>query len=195
MVLTIRDTTPPADPESLRAISREIGAACAGFHLRRAARAVTHHFDHVLAPVSLRTTQFTLLCVLAAAGSVTMNRLARIMVIDRTTLTRNLRVLREAGLVTSRSDRASRERQFQLTADGRAALARAIPLWQSGQARIDEAFGAERWRLLVGELGRLVDGLLAEAEPETPSGPAHECACPDGEAARPADAHLAERAG
>ena len=53
----------PPDPETLRELGAGIAATCAGFTLRRAARAVTQHFDHALAPVGLRTTQFTLLGV------------------------------------------------------------------------------------------------------------------------------------
>lgn len=148
------------DSEALRGASRAIAMSCAGFNLRRAARAVTQHFDHALAPHGLRTTQFTLLAAVALCGPVTTNALAQILVMDRTTLTRNVRVLREAGWVQTVRQRGGRELQFQLSATGRRTLASAIPTWREAQGGIEEAFGAATWPDLVGELGRLVVGTL-----------------------------------
>lgn len=153
--------SPPSDAETLRQIGVGIAATCAGFNLRRASRAVTQHFDHALAPVGLRTTQFTLLAALALAGPVSTNELALGLVVDRTTLTRNLRLLREAGLVERQRSATGREIRFVLSETGREALARAIPVWQAAQHGIEQAFGAARWPGMVAELDRLVHGTLA----------------------------------
>lgn len=152
---------PSSDAETLRQIGVGIAATCAGFNLRRASRAVTQHFDHALAPVGLRTTQFTLLGALALGGPVSINELSQGLVVDRTTLTRNLRLLRDAGLVESQRSATGREIRFELSDDGRETLARAIPVWQAAQQGIEEAFGAARWPGMVAELDRLVHGTLA----------------------------------
>jgi len=152
---------PPSDTDTLRQIGAGIAATCAGFNLRRASRAVTQHFDRALAPVGLRTTQFTLLGALALGGPASINELAHGLVVDRTTLTRNLRLLRDAGLVETRPGRTGREVRFLLTEAGRATLARAIPCWRAAQGGIVQAFGAARWPGLVAELDRLVGGTLA----------------------------------
>lgn len=150
-----------SDPETLRELGVGIAATCAGYNLRRASRAVTQHFDHALAPVGLRTTQFTLLGALAIAGPVTTNALAVGLVMDRTTLTRNLRLLRDAGLVEAHPGRSGREVRFTLSDEGRDALARAIPIWREAQDSIVAAFGASRWPAMVAELDRLVSGMMA----------------------------------
>lgn len=152
---------PPTDPETLQALGAGIAATCAGFNLRRASRAVTQHFDRALAPVGLRSTQFTILGALAWAGSVSTNRLAEGLVMDRTTLTRNLKLLREAGLIEARPSVVGRQIQFGLTGAGREQLALAIPHWQVAQDGIVDAFGASSWPGMVQELGRLVNGTLA----------------------------------
>jgi len=152
---------PSADPARLRELAAGIAATCAGFHLRRASRAVTQHFDHALAAAGLRTTQFTLLGALALGDAVSTNELARALVVDRTTLTRNLRLLREAGLIGSRPRGAGREVRFGLTDAGRDTLARAIPLWREAQHGIEAAFGAAQWPAMVADLDRLVAGTLA----------------------------------
>ena len=152
---------PPADPQTLRALGAGIAATCAGFNLRRASRAVTQHFDHALAPVGLRSTQFTILSAMAWAGTVTTVQLADGLVMDRTTLTRNLKLLREAGLIEARPSVVGRQIRFVLTDAGRELLAQAIPHWQTAQDGIVEAFGAADWPEMVQELGRLVNGTLA----------------------------------
>ncbi|MCC6179071.1 MAG: winged helix-turn-helix transcriptional regulator [Chloroflexi bacterium] len=138
----------------------EIARTCAGYNLRRASRAVSQHFDRALAPSGLRMTQFTLLGALALAGPCSMSRLAQGLVIDRTTLTRNLRLLRDAGLAEPASPT---DRRLVLTARGVETLARAVPLWEVAQAEIVDAFGAGRWRGLVAELRALVEVTQAAA--------------------------------
>lgn len=160
--------TVSSDPETLRQLSAGIASTCAGFNLRRASRAVTQHFDHALAPVGLRTTQFTLLGALALAGPVSTTRLAHGLVVDRTTLTRNLRLLRDAGLVEAQPGRGRREVLFTLSDEGREALARAIPIWREAQDGIVMAFGTARWPSMVAELNRLVSGTLALADDGPP---------------------------
>ena len=155
---------PSPDPETLRGLGAGIAATCAGFNLRRASRAVTQHFDHALAPVGLRSTQFTILSAMALAGSVTTVQLAEGLVVDRTTLTRNLKLLREAGLIEARPSVVGRQIRFGLTESGRELLAQAIPHWQTAQDGIVEAFGASDWPDMVRELGRLVHGTLALAQ-------------------------------
>jgi DNA-binding MarR family transcriptional regulator len=167
---------PPADPETLRQIGVGIAATCAGFNLRRASRAVTQHFDHALAPVGLRTTQFTLLGALALGGPCSINQLSSALVVDRTTLTRNLRLLRDAGLVETRAPESGREIRFVLSEVGRETLARAIPAWRAAQGGIEAAFGVARWPGMVAELDRLVSGTLAldpHGQPEVQHPAAH----------------------
>jgi DNA-binding MarR family transcriptional regulator len=160
-VPTSEPEIPASDPDTLRDLSAGIASTCAGFNLRRASRAVTQHFDHALAPVGLRTTQFTLLGALALAGPVSTNQLAVGLVVDRTTLTRNLRLLRDAGLVEAVPGRTGREIRFALSDEGRDALARAIPIWREAQGSIVTAFGEARWPTMVAELDRLVNGMMA----------------------------------
>jgi DNA-binding MarR family transcriptional regulator len=150
------------DPDTLRALSGEIAATCAGFNLRRASRAVSQHFDHALAPAGLRMTQFTLLNALALGGSATINEISHALVIDRTTLTRNLRLLREAGLVAAQSGQTGREQRLSLTDEGQTILARAIPLWRAAQDSLVDHFDQARWPGLVADLDRLVEGAIGK---------------------------------
>ena len=125
---------------------------CACANIRRTDRVVTGFYDEILAPSGLSITQFTLLATLAQAAPITINRLAEIMDMDRTTLTRNLKLLIKQHLVRSQEGEDRRTRQVGLTEEGEQALGRAWPLWQEAQARIEGALGRERFEGLLAEL-------------------------------------------
>lgn len=129
---------------------------CACFNLRKAARAITHLYDEMLRPTGLRTTQFTLLVATKMLEPITVTRLAKIGVMDRTTLTRNLRPLEKQGLVQIALGKDQRTRVVRLTPEGQKALARAFPLWKKAQARVIKELGPERWNSLRAYLGEVV---------------------------------------
>lgn len=136
-------------------------ATCVCFNLRKAARAVTQLYDAVLRPSGLRVTQFSVLAVLARTGALTQSRLAQATVTDRTTLTRNLRLLEAKGLIRVARGADRREREVGLTEPGRKALAKAYPLWREAQARMASHFdrGAR-----TSEMGSLLADLAAVVE-------------------------------
>jgi DNA-binding MarR family transcriptional regulator len=118
---------------------------CNCLAVRQAARHVSQFYDQYLAPAGLRTTQFSMLAKLKRLGPMTINALAREMVMDRTTLGRNIQPLQREGLiaaVTGRTDRRSKE--LRLTEAGAARLALAVKGWAKAQARFEAVFGSER---------------------------------------------------
>ena len=134
----------------------EAGRYCACFSLRKAARAVTMLYDDVLRPTGLRATQFALLTIAQAVGSVTVSQLAEHAVIDRTTLTRNLGALQRRGLIRIREGKDRRVREVQITPRGHEAWSRAVPLWYEAQSRITKGLGEQRLRGLVADLSATV---------------------------------------
>lgn len=145
-----------------RATLAAAAQVCACFHLRRASRAVTRLFDAMLAPGGLRSGSFVTLVLLEAHGRSSLPALARDLGVDRSTLTRNLKPLVHDKLVRLTTLPTTRTTQADITARGRRALERCVPLWRAAQARFEAAMGAERWAAMRGHLGAL-DGLDAEA--------------------------------
>ena len=126
---------------------------CACHALRKAARAVTNFYDGALRPAGLRATQFTILVTAARTGGATMTELAEALVVDRTTLTRNLKPLTDRGLIESVAGEDRRERHIAITPRGREAMERAAPAWREAQARIAGRLGGARWSRLAHDLG------------------------------------------
>ncbi|MDZ8187162.1 MAG: MarR family winged helix-turn-helix transcriptional regulator [Nostoc sp. ChiSLP02] len=125
---------------------------CACFNLRKASRAVTQLFDEKLEPTGLLVTQLTLLVAISILGSVTMSDLAEGLVMDRTTLTRNLKPLEREEMIQINPGDDRRVRMITLTDKGRSILAQALPLWQQAQAHIVESLGEETFNLMLSSL-------------------------------------------
>ena len=129
---------------------------CNCLGLRQAARVVTQLYDEALAPAGIRSTQFSLLTAIAWSQPVSMNDLAARMVMDRTTLTRNLRPVVEAGLVTVRAGDDRRRREVALTRAGTRTLVEATGRWREAQAEMREALGDRRLASLRDHLAETV---------------------------------------
>ncbi len=114
----------------------EVAFGCACVAVRRTARSLTRAYDEALRPGGLRITQFSILVAAELAGSATVGRLAEVLGLDRTTLTRDLRLLSERGLVDVRIGEDRRSRTVELTDAGRTAMADALPRWRAVQARV-----------------------------------------------------------
>ena len=150
---------------------REIARACACTHLRKAARAVTQVFDEALGSSGLRATQFTLLVTSRLAGETPVRELAERMVMDRTTLSRNLKPLVRKGLLEVRPGEDGRMRLVRITPEGERTLGRAYPLWERAQHEVVGSLGEDRYEALLGDVARAIS-LVAEASHDAPSRPA-----------------------
>jgi DNA-binding MarR family transcriptional regulator len=120
-------------------------ADCNCLAVRQAARHITQFYDQWLAPSGLRTTQFSILAKLRQPGPMTINALAAEMVMDRTTLGRNIRPLQRDGLIAvepGKHDR--RSKTLRLTEAGAARFAEVVPAWKRAQLQFETVFGARR---------------------------------------------------
>jgi len=127
-------------------------SACTCANLRQAMRVVTQAYNDALRPVDLRATQFSILANLTSPADMPLTRLADTMIMDRTTLTRNLKPLIRRQLVRIEQEQDRRVRNVVLTEAGRKLFADALPLWQQVQMRIFQDLGPQRWSGLLEDL-------------------------------------------
>jgi DNA-binding MarR family transcriptional regulator len=96
----------------------------------------------------VRGTQFSILARLRRQGKVPIGEMAEAMVMDRTTLARNLKPLQRQRLVTIAAGTDRRRREIRLTDKGLAAIEAALPLWRRAQQHFEREYGqAEASRL------------------------------------------------
>lgn len=138
---------PAADTSSTGKPVASLPCACA--NLRRAARVVTQLYDQEMRRAGLRVTQFTLLQALVRARNISQGRLADLLGLDSTTLTRTLALLRKKGWIQTKPGEDRRQLRLTLTAEGARKYRRARPYWMSAQARLRRTLGEDHWNRVM----------------------------------------------
>jgi DNA-binding MarR family transcriptional regulator len=135
-------------------------ADCTCLRIRKVTRRITQIYDQLLESSGITTAQFSLLAHIMGANGVSIGKLADALVMDPTTLTRNLQPLIAKHYLTVVLDADDRRRRaISLTDDGRAALRAAYPLWRQAQLRLALYLGNEEMARLNGLLDRSLDRL------------------------------------
>ena len=129
----------------------DLPALCPAFNIRAASRVITHLFDEILRPSGLQITQFAVLVGVATLDSPTINQLSQGLVMDRTTLTRNLKPIEKRGLIKIGRGKDKRTSIVSLTAKGKSALNTTLPYWEKARATVSKEFGE-----------KFLDGLLKD---------------------------------
>jgi len=132
---------------------------CSSF--RRTARALSQVYEEAMRPTGLRITQFTILQALARTGEVKQGRLGEILVMDSTSLTRTLRIMRQQGWIAERRGEDQRERWLKLSKAGEAKLKIATASWEKVQARLQAKLGEAGWKSVM-QWTNQVTGMAAD---------------------------------
>lgn len=141
---------PPLPPQAIVEV-------CLCHHVRKAARVISRIFDDALQPLGLKSSQFNILVTISALDETSAAAVSRALALDRTTLSRNLKPLREAGLVFCEDGAGRRAGILGLTAEGRHLLQQAAPLWRQAQSRVSGSLG-------TAATGQLLQSLEAAAK-------------------------------
>ncbi len=129
---------------------------CNCLALRQAARHVSQIYDSHLAATGLKGTQYSILSKLNRLGPLSINELAKSMVMDRTTMGRAVRPLERDKLLTIAAGEDARVRRLKLTAAGQAKLKAAAALWREAQKKFELAYGVTESAELRSALRRVV---------------------------------------
>ncbi|HEY4972084.1 MAG TPA: MarR family winged helix-turn-helix transcriptional regulator [Steroidobacteraceae bacterium] len=116
-------------------------AGCFCLSARQAARKITRLYDSYLQNAGMRATQFTILSQLLLRGEMPIGRLATVLSMERTTLTRNLGLLEQKSWISIRPGDDPRSRMIAITAQGRAAVRRGFRFWSEAQAHVGRMLG------------------------------------------------------
>lgn len=135
----------------------EVIANCAAVRTLSAARSVTKIYGDTLRPLGITITQFTLLITIGRVKPESISEIGKWLNIDRTSLTRNLKPLETAGLVTRSNEGPQRKREIKLTKEGEDLLRSALPLWQHAQDQIKAKFNMKDFKAAMWSLEVLAD--------------------------------------
>ncbi len=128
---------------------------CLVLKSRKAARAITRHYNVLLKPYGLQSTQASLLFCIGGGGFQSISSLARQMDLERSAMTRNLAVLQRQGLIAPDKTGQGRMQVFSLTSQGEEKVRQILPVWQQAQAEILRELGAQDWQAVQTALSRM----------------------------------------
>ena len=131
----------------------ELACACAA--VRRTARAVTQLYDEILRAHQIEGAQFALLAMIGNSGECTQASLVERFDFDKTTISRNMRLLARKKWIEFARGEDRRERRVRLTSTGRARLAAAKPAWRAAQERLRGSMNQRDWNAMLAMLGRV----------------------------------------
>ena len=132
-------------------------AHCLFRHFTRTARAIAAAFDPALATVGMTGHQFNVLMTLDREGEQRIGALARLLGMEASGIPRALKPMDAQGWVAVSPGEDRRIRMVNMTASGREALARAVPVWAEVQADLLGKLGADRWAVLAKDLKTIRD--------------------------------------
>jgi DNA-binding MarR family transcriptional regulator len=117
---------------------------CACATVRRTARLVTQLYSREIGH-GVEPTQFMLLSALQARPGLPQAPLGRALGLDKTTLSRNLRLMKRNGWIEPAITADPRERGYRLTGTGTRLLAATKPGWKRAQQKLRSAARTSDW--------------------------------------------------
>lgn len=129
--------------------------SCFCITLNRAATALTDFYNQSLAELGITVKQYSLLSKLHSLGICSTSELAQAVGLDRSTLVRNLKVLRQRGWIEDSAPEASRAHAYALTEEGIEVREKAKACWERLQQQVVEKVGAKKMAVFFEVLAQL----------------------------------------
>jgi MarR family transcriptional regulator, organic hydroperoxide resistance regulator len=124
--------------------------------VRKTGRVLTRKYDRHLRPSGLKVTQYSMLANIIRNPGIAVSELARVLFMDQTTVTRNLRVLEKSGYVHLEAEETDYRVKRILVSDvGMTKMNEARPLWEKAQKEMSRVLGRKRIDMLLGSLGKI----------------------------------------
>jgi DNA-binding MarR family transcriptional regulator len=122
----------------------EMASTCVLMRMRLISRVLTGFYDEELRPFGIGSPQFALLGAISMIEPATRAEIGRFHHQDRSTLTRNLKIILSEGWTEEIQGEASgRGRPIVLTKKGKDLLRSAEPVWRVAQARAKALLGKD----------------------------------------------------
>ncbi len=100
---------------------------CIGSRLRRLSRIADGHFRSKLSEFNITENQMTILFVLNKKGKVEQGKIGQTLVLERSTVSRNIKLLEKQNYVKRTSDYRP---EIELSKKGNELVQKLIPLWE-----------------------------------------------------------------
>ncbi len=129
---------------------------CIALSIRKADRVISQIYSDYLSPLSIKSTQFTVLRALHILGTTTAKQLQEALVMEQATVSRALKPLIRDGYIVAREGNDKREKVISLSKEGQALFGEAEKLWLQAQAHIRKQLGSDSEQTLLNLSNQIV---------------------------------------
>ena len=121
---------------------------CHCLKMRRSAENVIRFYDSYLLPLGITVRQYSFLNAIMHHDSCTVTELAKLTLLDRSTLSRNIKPLIKRGFIEDIKNIGSRNSILTLSEEGKILCNKATLLWEEAQKEYEEILGKEKLEAL-----------------------------------------------
>lgn len=132
-------------------------APCLNLKLRKASRALTRVYDKHLAVCGVNVGQFSILRAITFLEKTTNKELQSVLMLDQTTLSRNLKPLIRDGLLFTSEGEDRRQKDLQVTPLGAETYERSLVQWDKAQQQLRQHLGPEMSQMLIQLTDQIAD--------------------------------------
>ena len=143
---------------SRKQASREIAQDCLAVRTRMLSRMITGIYDDAFRPFGMTTSQANLLAAIAEIGPVQPSALADALHLEKSTLSRNLAIMKKRGWIRVLPGEDDRSHALTVTAQGTKLIEKAFPAWRKAQESAVEILGQDGASLLKDVANRFLPG-------------------------------------
>ena len=122
-------------------IAQVIARECIGVRVRMLNRMVTRIYDEVLRSNGIKFSQMNILTVISLHGPIQPAQIGRILSIEKSTLSRNVRLMEANGWIESLPGDGGNTYLLRLTRQGRQLYKKAAPAWYKAQEKLTKILG------------------------------------------------------
>jgi DNA-binding MarR family transcriptional regulator len=114
---------------------------CLAVRARLISRVMSGLYDEAFRPHGLRVSQGNILLTVAHRGEARPAEICRILRIEKSTLSRDVELMRQKGWLKTETLHGGRNQTLRLTRKGRALLQQIQPAWEQAQAEAKRLLG------------------------------------------------------
>lgn len=150
------------EQEYIERKSQEFINTCSWFLMRKVTRLLTNYINGKFKETGILSTQLGALAILATKGELNISEIAKELVMDQTTATRNIKKLEKEKLVKEVKGEDKRFKRITLTELGKEKLLQVLPIWDENQQMLTTSAGKEN----IQSLDQILRILLQILQPE-----------------------------
>jgi DNA-binding MarR family transcriptional regulator len=132
----------------------DVAQTCAALYSRVFSRLVTRHYNNSLSETGLRITQFSILNAIKLSPPNSINELADLLGMERTSLQRTVEKLIAKGLLQSQPTGHKRSLGLSLTTKGEEIFQQALLKWEEAHEEFTSLVGEDDWAEMAQKLWR-----------------------------------------